>query len=106
MSPLQVADAEWIEYGPRFGWLAKGDVNGGERTMRARRIMAGFRRFGIVLGLILTLPALYGLTTWATLGHPPPKQVYLFLAAGSGAYVLATSLGWIIVAFKGEDDTQ
>ena len=74
--------------------------------MRARRIMVGFRRFGIVLGLILALPALYGFTTWATLGHTPPKQVYLFLAAGLGAYVLATSLGWIIVGFRGEDDTQ
>jgi hypothetical protein len=74
--------------------------------MRARRIMAGFRRIGIVLGLILALPALYSLTTWAALGHRPPTPVYIFLAAGLGAYVLATSLGWIIVGFTGEDDAN
>jgi hypothetical protein len=74
--------------------------------MRARRIVAGFGRLGLVLGLILSLPALYGLATWATLGQAPPKQVYIFLAAGLGAYVLATSLGWIIVGFRGEDDTK
>jgi len=74
--------------------------------MRTRHIMAGFRRLGLVLGLILALPAFYGLATWAALGQKPPKQVYIFLAAGLGAYVFATSLGWIIVGFRGEDDAQ
>ena len=74
--------------------------------MRTQNIMAGFQRIGIVLALILSLPALYGLATWASLGQAPPKQVYIFLAAGLGAYVLATSLGWILAGFKGEDDAQ
>jgi hypothetical protein len=73
--------------------------------MRARRIMAGFRRIGIVLAVILSLPVFAGLWTWATLGHPPPSHAYLFLLAGLGAYVLASSIGWIIVGFTGEDDT-
>ena len=72
--------------------------------MRARRIMAGFRRIGIVLAMILGLPVFYGLATWLALGQAPPGQVYLFLAAGLGAYVLATSIGWIIVGFTGEDE--
>lgn len=72
--------------------------------MRARRIMAGFRRIGIVLGVILALPAGFGLWTWATLGHAPPGYVYLFLAGGLGAYILASSIGWILAGFAGEDD--
>ena len=72
--------------------------------MRARRIMAGFRRIGIVLAMILGLPVFYGLATWLMLGRAPPTQVYLFLAAGLGAYVVATSIGWIIVGFTGEDE--
>jgi hypothetical protein len=51
--------------------------------MRRRRIMAGFRRIGIVLALVLALPLFAGLSTWATLGHPPPSYAYLFLLAGS-----------------------
>ena len=39
--------------------------------MRTRRIMAGFRRIGIVLAVILSLPVFFGLWTWVTLGHPP-----------------------------------
>jgi hypothetical protein len=74
--------------------------------MRARRLVTGIGRIGLVLGLILALPALYGLATWASLGQAPPAQVYVFLVAGLGAYVLATALGWIIVGFKGEDDTE
>jgi hypothetical protein len=74
--------------------------------MRVRRFFAGIRRIGIVLALILALPAFYGFWTWLILGQAPPKMVYAFLAAGLGAYVLATSLGWIIVGFKGEDDSS
>lgn len=73
--------------------------------MRGRRIMAGFRRIGIVLAVILSLPVFAGLWTWATLGHPPPAHAYFFLLAGLGAYVLASAIGWIIVGFTGEDDT-
>jgi hypothetical protein len=69
-----------------------------------RRAFAVIRRLFVVLALILCLPAAYGLMTWLSLGRAPPTQVYLFLAAGLGAYVLATSLGWIFVGFKDEDD--
>ena len=72
--------------------------------MRGRRIMAGFRRIGIVLALILSLPVFVGLWTWVTLGTTPPRYVYVFLAAGVGAYVLASSIGWILAGFTGEDD--
>ena len=71
-----------------------------------RRAFSGLRRLFIVLALILCLPAAYGLITWLSLGRAPPTQVYIFLAAGLGAYVLATSLGWIFVGFKGEDDSS
>ena len=74
--------------------------------MRARRIMAGFRCIGIVLAVILALPVFYGFWTWLLLGQAPPAKVYLFLAAGLGAYVLASSIGWIIVGFTGEDDAS
>ena len=74
--------------------------------MPSRRITAGIRRIGIVLALILALPLFFGLWTWVTLGHTPPRYVYLFLAAGLGAYVLATSIGWIVDGFSGEDDSQ
>ena len=74
--------------------------------MRTRRIMAGFRRIGIVLAVILSLPVFFGLWTWVTLGHPPPRYVYLFLAAGLGAYFLAASIGWIVAGFSGEDESQ
>lgn len=72
--------------------------------MQSQRVMAGFRRIGIVLGVILALPVLFGLWTWATLGHPPPKRVYLYLAAGLGAYILASAIGWIMAGFHGEED--
>jgi hypothetical protein len=72
--------------------------------MHSRRVIAGFSRIGIVLGVILSAPALFGLWTWATLGNPPPKNVYLYMAAGLGAYILASSIGWIIAGFNGEDD--
>ena len=71
-----------------------------------RRAFSGLRRLFIVLALILCLPAAYGLITWLSLGRAPPTQVYIFLAAGLGAYVLATSLGWIFVGFMGEDDSS
>lgn len=74
--------------------------------MRARHVLAGIRRILIVLVVVLSLPAFYGLWTWISLGQTPPKQVYIFLAAGLGAYVVASSLGWISVGFKGEDDTN
>jgi hypothetical protein len=68
--------------------------------------MAGFRRVGIVLAVILALPVFYAFATWLFLGQTPPVKVYLFLAAGLGAYVLASSIGWIIVGFTGEDDAR
>lgn len=72
--------------------------------MQSRRVAAGLRRIGIVTALIMGLPLLYGLSTWLFLGQTPPPKVYLFLALGLGAYVLATALGWIIVGFTGEED--
>lgn len=74
--------------------------------MPSRRVTAGVRRIGIVVALILALPVFFGFWTWVTLGHTPPRYVYLFLAAGLGAYVLATSIGWIVAGFSGEDDSQ
>jgi hypothetical protein len=71
-----------------------------------RRVFGGLRRLFIVLALILCLPAAYGLVTWLSLGRAPPTQVYIFLAAGLGAYVLATSLGWIFAGFEREDDSS
>jgi hypothetical protein len=41
-----------------------------------------------------------------TLGHTPPRYVYLLLAAGLGAYVAATSIGWIVAGFVDEDESQ
>ena len=73
--------------------------------MPSRRISAGIRRVGIVLALILALPLFFGFWTWVTLGHTPPRYVYLLLAAGLGAYVMATSINWIIEGFSGDDDT-
>ncbi|TMJ77132.1 MAG: hypothetical protein E6G91_03040 [Alphaproteobacteria bacterium] len=72
--------------------------------MRGRRIMAGFRRIGIVLALILSLPLFVGVWFWITLGATPPRYVYFYLAGGVGAYLLASSIGWILAAFAGEDD--
>jgi hypothetical protein len=72
--------------------------------MRGRRIMAGFQRVGIVVALIAAVPAGIGLWTWVTLGHPPPRYVYIYLAVGLGAYLLAASIGWILAGFAGEDD--
>src|SRR5262249_26711013 len=75
-------------------------------VMRARYVKAGLRRIGIVLALILSLPLIFALWTWITLGRTPPAYVYLFLAAGLGAYLVATSIGWIAAAFPGEDESQ
>jgi len=68
-----------------------------------RRFLAGIRRILIVLAVILALPAFYAFFTWLFLGQMPPTKVYVFLAAGLGAYVFASSIGWIIVGFKGGD---
>jgi len=54
----------------------------------------------------LSLPLLFALWTWVTLGRTPPAYVYLFLAAGLGAYLVATSMGWIVAGFGGEDESQ
>jgi hypothetical protein len=70
------------------------------------RAFSGLRRLFVVLALILCLPAVYGLITWLSLGRAPPTQVYIFLAAGLGAYVLATSLGWIFAGFQRDDDAS
>jgi hypothetical protein len=72
--------------------------------LRLRRVLAGIRRILIVLAVILALPAFYAFWTWLFLGQLPPTKVYVFLAAGLGAYVFASSIGWIIVGFKGGDD--
>ena len=74
--------------------------------MRTPHVKAGLRRIGIVLALILSLPLLFALWTWFTLGRTPPAYVYLFLAAGLGAYLVATSIGWIVAGFGGEDESQ
>jgi hypothetical protein len=74
--------------------------------LRLRRILAGIRRILIVLAVILALPAFYAFWTWLFLGQLPPTKVYVFLAAGLGAYVFASSIGWIIVGFKGGDDAS
>jgi hypothetical protein len=74
--------------------------------LRLRRILAGIRRIAIVLAVILALPAFYAFWTWLFLGQTPPVKVYVFLAVGLGAYVLASSIGWIIVGFKGGDDAN
>jgi hypothetical protein len=73
---------------------------------RVRRFLAGIRRILIVLAVILALPAFYGFWTWLFLGQMPPTKVYVFLAAGLGAYVFASSIGWIIVGFTGGDDAN
>ena len=72
--------------------------------MRRQRIMAGVRRIGIILGLILLVPVFFALWTRVTLGHPPPRYVYVFLIVGLGAYIAVTTLPWIIAAFTGEDE--
>jgi hypothetical protein len=74
--------------------------------MRTRHIMAGCRRIGLVLALILSAPVFFGLWSWVTLGHAPPRYVYLYLVAGLGAYILATSLGWIAAGFAGDDESE
>jgi len=73
---------------------------------RVRRFLAGIRRIFIVLAVILALPAFYAFWTWLFLGELPPVKVYVFLAAGLGAYVFASSIGWIIVGFKGGDESR
>jgi hypothetical protein len=73
---------------------------------RARRFLAGIRRILIVLAVILALPVFYAFWTWLFLGELPPTKVYVFLAAGLGAYVFASSIGWIIVGFKGGDESS
>jgi hypothetical protein len=75
-----------------------------EFIMRRQRIMAGVRRIGIILGLILSVPVFFALWTRVTLGHPPPRYVYVFLLVGLGAYIAVTTLPWIIAAFTGEDE--
>jgi hypothetical protein len=60
--------------------------------LRLRRILAGIRRILIVLAVILALPAFYAFATWLFLGQMPPTKVYVFLAAGLGAYVFASSI--------------
>ena len=65
-----------------------------------RRFLAGIRRILIVLAVILALPAFYAFFTWLFLGQMPPTKVYVFLAAGLGAYVLASSIGWIMSASR------
>ena len=82
--------------------MVEGQIEGGR--MRSRRIKAGFRRIGMVLGVILALPVMFGIWSWVTLGYPPSRYIYLYLAAGLGAYVLASSIGWIVAGFMGEDD--
>jgi hypothetical protein len=74
--------------------------------MRAQHVKAGLRRIGIVLALILSLPLFFGLWTWVTLGRTPPRYAYLFLGLGLGVYVVATSIGWIMAAFAGEDESK
>jgi hypothetical protein len=74
--------------------------------MRSRHVKAGLRRIGIVLALILSLPLLLGLWTWVTLGRAPPAYEYLFLAAGLGPYLLATSIGSIVAGFGDGDASQ
>ena len=49
--------------------------------------------------MILSLPLLFGLWTWVTLGHTPPRYVYVLLVVGLGAHVVATSIGWIMAGF-------
>jgi hypothetical protein len=71
-----------------------------------RRFLAGIRRILIVLAVILALPAFYAFFTWLFLGQMPPTKAYVFLAAGLGAYVFASSIGWIIVGFKGGDEAR
>lgn len=88
---------------PRYT-LGGGNGQYRRENMRGRRLMAGFRRIGIVLGVILAMPAFFGLWTWVSLGHAPPKYVYLYLALGLGAYLLASSIGWIMAGFRGEED--
>jgi hypothetical protein len=73
---------------------------------RTRRFLAGIRRILIVLAVILALPVFYAFWTWLFLGELPPTKVYVFLAAGLGAYVFASSIGWIIVGFKGGDESS
>src|SRR3954467_8506800 len=75
-----------------------------EFIMRRQRIMAGVRRIGIILGLILSVPVFFALWTRVMLGHPPPRYVYVFLLVGLGAYIAVTTLPWIIAAFTGEDE--
>jgi len=74
--------------------------------MRLRHLIAGLRRIGLVLALILSLPLFFALWTWVTLGHTPPRYVYLLLVVGLGAYLVATSIGWIVAGFADEDGSQ
>jgi hypothetical protein len=74
--------------------------------MRARGIMLGVRRIGIVLGLVLVLPAGFGLWSWAFLGHPPSRYLYIFLAAFYALILLAAAIDWIVAGFAGEDDRK
>ena len=74
--------------------------------MRARRIMAGFRRIGIVVAIILSLPLLVGLWTWVTLGHPLRAYMYWLLVAGAICALAASGIEWIAAGFTGEDESQ
>ena len=71
-----------------------GDCPGCPAGQTRRRILAG----------LLSLPLFVGVWFWITLGATPPRYVYFYLAGGVGAYLLASSIGWILAAFAGEDD--
>ena len=60
---------------------------------------------GGVAGFLIWQGRTIGLVwAWATLGHTPPRSVYLYLAAGLGAYILASAVGWIMAGFHGDED--
>jgi hypothetical protein len=72
--------------------------------MHARRRLLGVQRIGIVLALILTLPAGFALWSWAFLGYTPSKYLYIFLAAFYALILLASAIEWIVAGFAGDDE--